>query len=218
MNPVAPVEKQRSTKISVPGNGRGGHGGDGGFSRGPGGNKPADKFQAKQLGLWLFLATVVMFFAAITSSLIIRRSAPDWKPIFFPSVLWLNTGLLLLSSLTLEISRRSLKKSWESHRAWLAATTVLGFAFLAGQVYAWGLMARHGLFLPTSPHSSFFYLITCLHGLHLLGGIVWLTVANAYAARRVETSERQKSLGLMATYWHFMDLLWIYLFVLLLIM
>lgn len=197
--------------------GTGSSGGSGGGPSGRGGG--TDNHHTAQIGLWLFLATVTMLFAGLTSALIIRRSSPDWQPIYFPHLLWLNTGVILLSSLTLEIARASLSRSQlYGYRFWMALTALLGCGFLAGQILAWLEMAGHGIFLPTNPHSSFFYLLTGLHGLHLLGGIVVLFVACVRAFRLQVTAPvggNLRSLGLAATYWHFLDGLWIYLLFLL---
>jgi cytochrome c oxidase subunit 3 len=214
---MSPIAELKIPKQNLSGNGRGTfNGSDGCGFRGGKEPQPVDRYPIKLLGLWLFLATIVMFFASITSALIVRRAAPDWTPIYFPRILWLNTLLLLASSATLELSRRTLKKSWTLHLKWLGFTAILGSFFLTGQVYAWEILANHGLFLPTNPHSSFFYLITCLHGIHLLAGIVWLLTSYRIAQKEYDIEERAKSLNLLAIFWHFLDLLWLYLFGLLL--
>ena len=149
--------------------------------------------------LLAFLATVVMLFAAFTAAYLIRRTASDWKPVNLPGVLWLNTGVIIFSSLVLELARRSRR------RALAMAATALGFLFLAGQLFAWWTLSREGVFLPSSPHASFFYLTTAIHGLHLAGGIgalIWFSL-------------RGTALTLCALYWHFLCGVWIYLLALL---
>ncbi len=184
-------------------------------AEGGGGGEPTLPFNTAQLGVWALLATLSMLFAGFTSAYLVRRVGSDWQHISLPSILWFNTALLLASSLTLELARASMRR-WRTDavKGWLLATTVLGLAFLVGQLFAWRQLAAQGIFVPTSPHSSFFYMLTGVHGVHLLGGIFALF----YALRRVWRSRwsaaEPSALNLCATYWHFVDRLWLYLFVL----
>lgn len=172
-------------------------------------------FATAQLGVWALLATLSMLFAGFTSAYLVRRAATDWQRISLPAILWWNTGLLLSSSVTLEVARTYLRR-WRTGalKRWLLATALLGLAFLLGQLFAWRQLAAQGVYVPTSPHSSFFYMLTGVHGVHLLGGILAL----GYALRRVWragwTPADATALNLCATYWHFVDGLWLYLFVL----
>jgi len=132
----------------------------------------------------------------------------------------LNTVVLLASSLTLELSRRSLAamKSGEGpFRRWGYVTLALGCAFLAGQFQAWRQLAARGVYLSTNPSSSFFYLLTAAHGLHLLGGIGALTYVVARARGTWRVSGKRTVVDLTALYWHFMDGLWVYILLLLLV-
>ena len=147
-------------------------------------------------------------------------SGNDWHPIAMPKVLWLSTALILISSMTMEISRRSLKQqSDEGYGRWLMLTVALGLGFLASQVVAWRQLIRQGVYMSSNPHSSFFYLFTAAHGLHLLGGILALTYLLLRTTRRRETVEgelrRVGAADAATIYWHFMDGLWICLFSLL---
>ena len=155
--------------------------------------------RTNQLLLLSFLATVVMLFAAFTAAYLIRRTAADWGRVDLPRVFWLNTAVLIASSGTIELARR------RSDRRWLLATTALGLLFLGGQLLGWRTMAANGVFLPTHPHSAFIYMLTAVHGLHLLGGLGALLYAIL----------RATSVGLCATYWHFVDAVWIYLLIML---
>jgi cytochrome c oxidase subunit 3 len=137
-----------------------------------------------------------------------------------PRVLLLSTALILISSITLEAGRRNLRAASESgYVRWLVVTVALGFAFLASQLLAWKQLARQGVFLASNPHSSFFYLLTATHGLHLLGGLLallFLLGRTKHHAERAETAgRRQAAADAITIYWHFMDALWIYLFLLL---
>ncbi len=169
-----------------------------------------------QLGLWAFLATVTMLFAGFTSAILVRRAASDWQPIPLPGLLWLNTALLFSSSLTMERVRGLARQErWKALRMWLLVTAVLGVLFLVGQVGAWRQLVARGVYLASNPHSSFFYILTGVHGAHLLGGILALV----YLLVRVLPGSlflmRRTTLSLCATYWHFVDGLWIYLFIVL---
>jgi cytochrome c oxidase subunit 3 len=175
-----------------------------------------------RIGIWVALAGILMLFAALTSALIIRQNRGltggmgDWVPIAVPPVMWVSTVLLLISSGTLEVARRSLAaNSYGRLRLWLTLTTVLGIAFLIGQVQAWRGFAAQGVYINSHPHSSFFYLLTSVHAIHLLGGLVALGVVTIAALRMRISAKKRVAVGVTSIYWHFMDGLWVYLFVLL---
>ena len=169
---------------------------------------------APRLGLWLFLATVTMLFVGFTSAYIARRGSGDWRDLALPGVLWANTAALLASSATLEMARRRLRR-WEPGMvSWLAATGALGLVFVAGQVMAWRTLAARGFLLASNPHNSFFYILTGVHIVHLLGAFVWFAVV-LFKAARLQYTPGQDGLGLFATFWHFLGALWVYLFLLL---
>jgi cytochrome c oxidase subunit 3 len=182
------------------------HGGDGG----PGGAADPRRF-----GLWLFLGTLSMLFIGFTSAYVVRRAGADWAPIPTPGVLWANGLVLLASTVALEIARRRLR-GWDlvGTQGWLAVTGVLGGLFLVGQLLAWRALAARGVFLATNPHSSFFYVLSGLHALHLIGGLAWFAAA-MWKVRRMAYTPGEDALALFATYWHFLTVLWAYLFVLL---
>jgi cytochrome c oxidase subunit 3 len=171
-------------------------------------------------GIWVVLFAITMMFAAFTSALIVRKgSSLDWQTFTLPSVLYFNTLLLLASSVTLEISRRrvatfmgGLKNQVESPSRWLYVTLFLGLLFVAGQYVAWSQLRAEGLYLATNPSCSFFYLLTTIHALHLLGGLGGLI----YVIRKLSKSVlRRNQLDATARYWHFMGILWLYLLLLL---
>jgi cytochrome c oxidase subunit 3 len=174
-----------------------------------------------RIGAWVVIASIVMLFTALISSYIVRSaSGNDWVPIAMPKVLWLSTSLILLSSVTMEISRRSLKAlNNAGYGRWLIATVVLGLGFLGSQLMAWRQLVRQGVYIASNPHSSFFYLFTAAHGVHLLGGLVALSFLLLRTTRKRDTVEGElRRLGAAAAgtiYWHFMDGLWIGLFLLL---
>ncbi len=155
-----------------------------------------------RLGMWVAMAAILMMFTALTSAYIVRAaSANDWVTLPVPPVLWISTALILISSATLETAKR------------------LGTAFLISQLLAWRQLVRQGVYIASNPHSSFFYLLTATHGLHLAGGLLALLylLIRRRINQRDETSveKRVAAAGAVTLYWHFMDALWIYLFLLL---
>ena len=148
--------------------------------RGFGGDGGWEKYRVPErtyrLGMWFALTGIVMLFAAFTSALVVRKGMSfDWILFSVPRVLWLNTFVLVASSATLELSRRSLSAGAANEFIrWLSATVILGLGFLGGQLVAWRELASRGIYLATNPGSSFFYVLTAAHGIHLLGGVVAL--------------------------------------------
>lgn len=170
--------------------------------------------------IWVVMFAISMMFAAFTSALIVRKgSSLDWRTFQLPSILFLNTAILFASSITLEVSRRRIAKFMgnlhaqvESPARWLYVTLFLGILFVAGQYAAWSQLRAGGLYLATNPSSSFFYVLTVTHALHVLGGLGGLV----YVIRKLGKSTlRRSTLTATARYWHFMDLLWVYLLLLL---
>ena len=176
-----------------------------------------------RLGLWIFLATVTMLFAAFSSAYLVRLASGAWTPIHLPVLLWATSATLVVSSVTLETARLRLGSA---AARWIALTLALGLVFLAGQAAAWRALHASGVLFPTSPHAAFLYVFTALHGAHLAGGLVWLatawrTVGAAERSARASAGDGRAAvpgpaladrLARCATYWHFMGGLWIYLF------
>src|SRR5260221_13721700 len=129
--------------------------------------------EASRSGIWVGIFVIIMSFAALTSALLVRQGSGEWSHIVLPSILYANTGALLLSSFTMEMSRRALARS-AGVTTWLAITLLLGLSFVSGQYVAWRQLAAQGLYLATNPNSSFLYVFTGMHALHLLGGIAVL--------------------------------------------
>jgi cytochrome c oxidase subunit III len=200
-------------------------GGAGGFGGNGGGESRAWSVPARayRTGMYMALAGITMLFAAFTSAMVVRQGVSnDWVHTSLPRVLWLNTAILLASSATLELAKRGLK-SGQSRRfiLWLDVTAVLGAAFIAGQLVAWKELAARGVYLATNPSSSFFYLLTAAHGVHLLGGITALFYLVIRARPSADGSRPARQLTgaetpveVTAIYWHFMDGLWVYILIL----
>jgi len=174
-----------------------------------------------RVGMLVALASILMMFTALSSAYVVRAaSANDWVPLAMPRVLLLSTGLILISSITIDAARRKLRAGFDgAYTQLLLVTVLLGFGFLASQLFAWKQLARQGVFLTTNPHSSFFYLLTATHGLHLLGGLLALIFLLVRTLRHTEKASgaatRLAAVDAVSIYWHFMDALWIYLFLLL---
>jgi cytochrome c oxidase subunit 3 len=173
--------------------------------------------------IWVGIAAISMSFAAFTSALIVRQgSSTDWRHITLPSILYVSTLVLLVSSITLEIARRRVAaymghaeraaRDASSSKFWLYSTLFLGLLFVAGQYLAWLQLRSQGLYLATNPNSSFFYVLTAVHALHVLGGLAgMLRVINKFG----QSTLRRSTLNATSYYWHFMGVLWVYLFLLL---
>ena len=128
-------------------------------------------------GMWVALASMAMLFTSLSSAYIVRSGTSyDWLPVRIPRALFVSTALILISSVTIEISRRKLKRSLhDAYARYLLLTVLLGLVFLASQLSAWRQLSAQGVYLASHPHSSFFYLLTGAHALHLLGGLIALT-------------------------------------------
>lgn len=169
-------------------------------------------------GIWVALAAIGMSFAALTSALYVREgSATDWHHIVLPPILWFNTLALVASSITLEIARRKVAAFMREKptdrsvpELWLYITVLFGLTFVAGQYLAWLNLRSQGLYLPTNPNSSFFYLFTGVHVMHVIGGLGGL-LRVIIKFRRPIPSLRRSTLDATSYYWHFMGALWIYL-------
>ncbi len=215
---------------------RGGDDGRGGRSDGPPDFR--DRLLRYRLGMVLALIGISMVFIGLTSAYVVRQGSAnidpntgfyttDWRPMTLPvAALALNTALLVFSSITLELARRSLKRQYAVAEAvgdreagddkpWLGIAVILGIGFLFGQVVVWSQLRARGVYMSTNPSSSFFYLLTALHAVHLGGGTIALLYAQATAFLRRSIAQRLLVIDVTSIYWHFMAALWIYIFALL---
>jgi cytochrome c oxidase subunit III len=203
------------------GTGGGSFGANGGYGGGDG-NESSGAARVPQrtyvTGMTIGLGGILMFFMALVSAYIVRKGMPNsgWVPLpVFPRILWLNTLILVASSFTIARSRKLFRADDQpGFRHWWGVTTILGVFFLVGQVIAWRQMVHAGVFLATNPSSSFFYVFTAAHGLHLLGGILALL---SVLVRPTYRLTRGTATEVVAMYWHFMDGLWVFLFLLLIL-
>ncbi len=172
----------------------------------------------KKFALWLFIVTIFMIFAALTSAYIVRRADGNWLIFELPNLFLVTTCIILVSSGTMHWAYRAVKKdNLEAAKLAIAITTVLGISFLAGQFLAWGELVKNSIHLVGNPSGSFVYIISGLHGLHIVGGVVFLIVVLISIFQYKVHSKNLLRVEMCATYWHFLDGLWLYLFVFLLL-
>jgi cytochrome c oxidase subunit 3 len=198
------------------GSGDGGFGGDG-RNRAPG---PLSSFplSKERLATWLLLTGITMLFAGLASAYIITSGTPWWESVPLPRLLWLNTFVLLASSVTIERTRQHIQRDRpQAARVWISLTGVLGVGFLLGQLQAWQELIASGVFLQSTLHSSFFFILTGLHGLHLIGGISALAYVWARIFQNRYSSASHEPVSLTTMYWHFMDGLWVCMFLMLIL-
>ena len=219
---------------------RTGGGDDGRGDRGSGDSMPnyGQRLRHARLALAVFMTPILMLFISFTVVYLVRRGfvgfemrgdtyVQTWIPVRLPwTVLLANTIVLLLSSVTIDLARRAITReaalapiksipgvSLGNERSipWLGLTTVLGFLFLAGQLFAWKQLSAHGFHLLGGTSSSFIYVLTAMHGIHLAGGILALSFANVAAMLGRPVESRRLVVDITAWYWHFMTALWIYI-------
>jgi cytochrome c oxidase subunit 3 len=218
----------------------GGNGDGDNFNNQPQGSRgPRERLSSARVGLFFALGGDMMFFVALVSVFFVTKSSGhfdsyshyinEWLPTAIPSILWLNTAVILFSSITAELARQSMFREQDamdewfglgrplSRRAtvWLSITLVLGGLFLAGQWMAWDQLAAQHVFFRSNPSSHFFYLITVTHAIHLFLGIAALIAAVAALQHSRSLSTRQVMVDTTVWYWHTMGLLWLFLFILL---
>ena len=172
----------------------------------------------KKFAMWLFLASVGMLFAALTSAYIVRQAEGNWIYFELPLIFYSNTLLILLSSATMHLAYLAAKKdNLERVKILVTITSILGVAFLVGQFMGWRDLVSMSVYLVGNPSGSFLYILTGLHGLHLVTGIIFLLIVlNATWLYKVH-SKNLAQMEMCTTYWHFLSGLWLYLFVFLLL-
>lgn len=166
-----------------------------------------------KFGLRVFLVVATVVFSLIVVTYFERMLVPDWRALQIPLVLWPNTALLILSSIALQWARVSADRGrLDGVKSGLLLGGVFAFAFLVGQLLAWRQLIDLGYFVAANPANAFFYLITALHGLHLLGGLVAWARTSAKVRRGVALDRLRLSVELCAIYWHFLLVIWLILF------
>jgi cytochrome c oxidase subunit 3 len=165
-----------------------------------------------KIGLGVFLAVVGSLFALFISAYSMRMNMVDWRTLPVPKLLWFNTGVLVMSSIALQWAYMAARRNdMDGVIIGLLAGGVSAVIFLVGQLLAWRQLSLAGYFVASNPANSFFYLITAVHGLHLMGGLVALGKTTAKVWRGVEMVQMRLSVELCAIYWHFLLLVWLVL-------
>jgi len=176
--------------------------------------KNNNRFHPLKFGLWLGIASIIMLFAALTSAYIVRKSQGNWTEFKLPGIFWLNTLVIILSSITMQWAVRSFRNFKEAtYKIALSVTLLLGITFLIGQYMGWAALGDRGIYLNGNPSGSFVYVISGVHAAHILGGLVIILIILIKALVKPFNPNKLVNVQMMATYWHFVDVLWIYLFI-----
>jgi cytochrome c oxidase subunit 3 len=184
-------------------------GGGGGDDRG----RPdrGNSRQASITGIFVLMCASVMTFAALVSAMMVRRGLNnDWHRLPLPQILYWNTGILVLSSIALDVARRLLRRNKRRYFNWLwSAGTLMGAWFLIGQIVAWEQLASRGFFLQGNPSSAFFYVLTWAHAAHVVGALFAVAYVEFRALRFELGPSRRTWVDVSAIFWHFLDVLWL---------
>ena len=228
-------EKKRTRRAGLSGFGsnggnrsRGGGGGnDGGDGSDPRKNDyiesaesyPSNKYR---IGMWFLLLVVMMTFGGLISAYIVisTNGVMEWQPFDLPVQVWVSTAFILASSITYKVAQKAINKDNQIRaKNWLLATTVFGGMFIASQLLAWVELVRRGVYMESNPYAGFFYILTAVHAFHVIGGIAALgfVVLRTWdpSDKDAEVVKRQQIFTTVGWYWHFMDGLWLVLFLLL---
>ncbi len=176
--------------------------------------KPKNKIHPHKFTLWVGIGSIVMMFAGLTSAYIVKRNQSGWVSYELPIAFWYSTIVILLSSLTIHLSAKCFKeRMMGKYRKWMAATMLLGVLFVVLQFIGFKEFWQMGMTLQANVSFSFLYVIVGLHGLHILGGVVALIVMSLKAFSKKTRNYSIVPVDLICTYWHFVDLLWLYLLI-----
>ena len=177
----------------------------------------ASRTSTTKRGLWLFLFVVTALFGLMSVAYLENTTLAYWTPLREPQLLWLNSAILVLSSLTIHWARNlALRSSLLQARRVLIASTFLAVAFLFGQMFAWLELLENGYFASVNPSYAFYYMMTALHGLHIFGGVTVLIFALDRAYRKDDDEAMIRTVQLCATYWHYLLMIWVVLFAMML--
>ena len=164
--------------------------------------------------LWLSMVSMVMMFAGLTSGYIVRQAEANWLFFEIPQAFTYSTIFIILSSISMFWAQRSVKKNDRSGLTkGLTITLVLGLAFCVTQFSAWSELVRQGIYFTGNPSGSFLYVLSAMHLLHLAGGILYLVIVTAKSYQGSYTAENHLPIELCSIFWHFLDFLWVYLFI-----
>jgi cytochrome c oxidase subunit 3 len=222
------IKRRRKGSISGSSSANGGGGGNNGGGGGgdSGGDQPnvRQRFNPQKLRIltfFLMLAIMMTFGGLIAAYVVIAtNNVAEWKPFNLPVQVWISTGIILISSVTYHFGQLAVTedRQWAAKR-WLIATTALGAAFISSQILAWVALVNRGLYMSGNPYAGFFYILTAVHAVHVIGGITALgsVLLRTWTPTedRVALQRRAAIAKVVGWYWHFMGALWVVLFVLL---
>lgn len=172
----------------------------------------------KKFAMWLFMVTIAMLFAAFTSAYLVRQGEGNWMFYELPKEFFITTAILILSSLTMHYSYINAKKdNIKNVKLGLGLSVVLGLVFLIGQYFIWNILVNHEVYFVGNPSGSFLYVLTGIHGVHLVSGIIFMIITLVKAYKYKIHSKNLTTLQMCASYWHFLDGLWVYLLIFLLL-
>ncbi len=175
-------------------------------------NEEKNRIHPLKFVMWAGCASIVMMFAGLSSAYIVKRNQANWLTYDIPLVFWYSTAVIILSSIAIILSRKAfINREMKQYRAWLGLTTLLGITFVILQYFGFTELWENGITLTRNVSFSFLYIIVGLHALHVMGGVVALVIMylKSFSSKRKNYSPI--SIELMNIYWHFVDLLWIYL-------
>lgn len=176
-----------------------------------------NKIHPHKFTLWVGIGSILMMFAGLTSAYIVKRNQANWTTFDLPAAFWYSTAVIIASSLTMMVAVKAFKeRAMPRYRSMMAITMILGVLFIAFQVIGFQQLWAKGITLQANVSFSFLYVIVGLHGLHVIGGVIALIVMAAQAFRSNVRNYSIVPVELMSTYWHFVDILWLYLLVFLL--
>lgn len=180
--------------------------------------KKTRSMNPKKFLLWMFMVSIIMIFASLTSAYIVRQAEGNWMAYELPNLLWYSTIILIVSSITAQLAYKSAKAdNINLVKIYLSLSVLLGIGFLVSQVYTWGALVDSKVYFVGNPSGSFLYVIMGVHGFHLVSGLVYLLIMLVGTLRYKVHSKNLLHLGLSVSYWHFLDALWVYLFIFLLL-
>lgn len=226
-------KRKRRTGLSSGFGSNGGNrnsGGGGGNNGGDNNNPNHDSFEEAEtypsnkfrITMWFMLMVVIMTFSGLIGAYIVisTNGVLEWKPFNLPIQVWISTNLILASSITYTVAQKALNNdNQQKAKNWLLATTAFGGMFIASQILAWLELVRQGVYVQSNPYAGFFYILTGVHALHVMGGII---VLGYLVLRTWQKTSSESELTIRKTisnavgwYWHFMDAIWIVLFLLL---
>ena len=181
-------------------------------------NEQKQRIHPLKFALWIALGSIVMMFAGLSSAYIVKRNQANWLTYDIPLIFWYSTATILLSSVTILLARKAfINRQMQQYKIWLGITTGLGILFLFLQYFGFVQLWENGITISRNVSFSFLYVIVTMHALHVIGGVVALIIIFIKSFSKKRKTYSAMSIDLVNTYWHFVDFLWIYLLIFLVV-